>query len=333
MVVLVAPVQVLEHEDDGRCGRHRLEEGADLPEHALGRRRQHGAMEPGRLGLGQEPRDLHVPARRDTPEERDQGGAGRGAEAPLERLQDGHVWLALPVLLDALPAEHPHIGTMQRGGSEELLRERRLADARLTRDEDDLSRPTAGESQTPVKPPEFRLPSHEGGSRLVGGDVVRQRRGGGPTARPPRVALEPADLGHEAEAPPVDGLDDPRRARVVIQGLAKLADRFGERVVGDDDVGPDLAVEGVLGDEQTGPLDQIAEHVPGFGAEGDFAIFPPQAVAGQVQLKGVEHEPSGSGERRGVAHRAFGAPSGERSEKSRKVFRIAASVLCKPRPW
>jgi hypothetical protein len=290
-------------------------------------------VERGRLGPGKKPGDLHVPAWRDTPEERDQGGAERGAEAKFERLQHRHVGLALPVLLDALPAEDPDVGATQSGGSEEFFRERCLADPCLTRDEDDLSRPPVGDFQASAEPAQLRPPSDKCGTGLLEGGVVRQRRGQPLAGQAPRFAFEPPDLGHQAKAAPVDGLDDPRRSRAVVECPAEFADRLGERVVGDDDIGPNRAVEGLLGNEQAGPLDQIVEHVPRFGTKQDFTVSPPQPVASHIQVKGVERERPAGGEWRRVAHRPSGTLSGKRSAKSREWFRIRAAVLCKSQPW
>ena len=169
-------------------GRPGLEERPDLAQHAFRRCAHHRALEAGRLAVGQEPGDLHVPARRHPPEQRNQRRALRGAQHTLERLQHGHVGLALSVLLDALALQDMEVGTPHRRGAEELFQERCLADAGLARDEDELTLTLAGPPKTLVEAAQLGLPSDEPDTGLDGAGRGRERLGigvdRGPASRP-----------------------------------------------------------------------------------------------------------------------------------------------------
>ena len=82
-----------------------------------------------------------------------------------------------------------------------------------------------------------------------------------------------ADRRDEAVAAPVDCLDVGRGFRVVVQGLADLADADLDRRVAHDDVGPDRREQLVLGDESLGPAGKVIEDVERLGREpnGDAA--------------------------------------------------------------
>ena len=237
-----------------------LEERPDLAQHAFRRRAHHRSLEAGRLAVGQEPGDLHVPARGRPPEERNQRRALRGAQRPLERLQHGHVGLALSVLLDALAVQDMEVGTPHRRGAEELFQERGLADAGLARDEDELTLTLAGHPETLVEAAQLGVPSDEP-------DTGLDRAGGGG-----RLVPDLSHLPHEPKAAPVDRLDEPWRSARVSQRPAQLDDPLGERVIRDGDVGPDFLAQGLLGDEDAGPPDEAEENIPGLGSEGDLAL-------------------------------------------------------------
>jgi hypothetical protein len=194
------------------------------------------------------------------------------------------------VLLDALPVEDVNIGARHGRGAEELFRESCLADAGFARDEDELTLALAGPAKTLMELLQLSLPPDE---RRTGLDAAGR---GGPRLdisagrRPFPLAAEIADLGHEPKATPMDSLDESWRSRSVSQSPAQLADRFRERVIGNGGVGPDLAVEGLLGDEETGSVEEIAEHIPRLGPQRNLTFSPPQPVAGDIHAKSVEDE-------------------------------------------
>jgi hypothetical protein len=79
-----------------------------------------------------------------------------------------------------------------------------------------------------------------------------------------------------------------RGARGFPQSLAQLGDHLREGVVGHGGVGPDRAVEDVLGDKKAGPHEEIAEHVPRLGPERNLLLAPPPPAATDVHVKGVK---------------------------------------------
>ena len=170
------------------------------------------------------------------------------------------------MLLDALAVQDVEVGTPHRRGAEELFQERGLADAGLARDEDELTLTLAGHPKTLVEAAQLGVPSDEPDTGLDGAG----RRAG---ARASRLS-DLSHLPHEPKAAPVDGLDEPWRSARVSQRPAQLDDPLGERVVRDGDVGPDLLAQGLLGDEEAGPLDEAVENIPGLGSEGDLALPP-----------------------------------------------------------
>ena len=98
----VAPVQVLQHEHERRVRRQRVERLAHLPEHPLARRAERLAAEELAIGRRDDRWHLHQPHRRVRAQHVNDL---RILEAQLpNRVQDGQVRLAHPVLLQTLPA-------------------------------------------------------------------------------------------------------------------------------------------------------------------------------------------------------------------------------------
>ena len=88
---------------------------------------------------------------------------------PPDSFENWQVRFARPVLLQTLSLRDPDL-RVSRGAQQEGLNKRSLANARFARDEDHLTRPPVGEPQTAAEPLQLRPPSHEGGTRLVGGE-------------------------------------------------------------------------------------------------------------------------------------------------------------------
>ena len=125
-------------------------------------------------------------------------------------------------------------------------------------------------------------------------------------------------------------LGEPRQLRS--QRVGQLGDHLGERVLGHHRVGLELAVKVLLGDEKTGPPDEIAEDIPRFGPERDRMLAPPQPVAGGVQPVGIERDrPAGSRARR-CAHRLLGRA--KKSENFQAIVTTPTAMKCKAsRAW
>ncbi|MEZ5100241.1 MAG: hypothetical protein R3C15_10680 [Thermoleophilia bacterium] len=125
----VAPVEVLQDERERALGGDGLHGVDELAEHALARRRRRGSAR-GEPERAREPRELRHPGRGELREERSDVGAVAATAQPAEGLQDRHVRLALPVLLEALSVAHeqPTAGA-RLGLGKERAHQRRLADS------------------------------------------------------------------------------------------------------------------------------------------------------------------------------------------------------------
>ena len=102
----------------------------------------------------------------------------------------------------------------------------------------------------------------------------------------------------ETIASAMDGLDDPRFARVVPERHTKLADRLAEASLPDHRVVPHGIQQFVSGQELTRALGEVAQELPRPGSEIDRIISPPypsrpriEAERGEVQQIGVIPHP------------------------------------------
>ncbi len=131
----IAPVQILEHQQQRLLGGQGVQRLDGLAEHASRRRADDAPLHvAGIVGLEQ-PRQLHQPGRRVLGQRPAQVGPHlRVAEAP-ERVEHGQVRLGDAVLLGALPARHEHVA----GRRQERVDQRRLARPRLAGHDDDLT--------------------------------------------------------------------------------------------------------------------------------------------------------------------------------------------------
>src|SRR5207249_5281062 len=107
--------------------------------------------------------------------------------------------------------------------------------------------------------------------RLPGDHVDRGRTGcGGGKARlrHPR----PLDGRHEPEAPPMHRFHESRVSDLVVEGVTDLADRLGERGLGDRDAAPDGVEEFRLADEYPRALRKVAKNGPGLRPQRDGSV-------------------------------------------------------------
>jgi hypothetical protein len=112
--------------------------------------------------------------------------------------------------------------------------------------------------------------------------------------RPPVRGQTPGvggDGGDEAVAAAVDGLDVAGRLRVVAEGLAKEADRFGERRVSDEGVLPHAIEQLLPGDDLAGALEQQLEDPENPRRQRDLGAIAPQQAALRIEREGAETEP------------------------------------------
>jgi len=119
------------------------------------------------------------------------------------------------VLLDALAVQDMEVGTPHRRGAEELFQERRLADAGLARDEDELPLALVGPLKTFVEAAQLGFSADEADTGLHGADHGRERLRIRVDRVLRRLVPDRANVRHETEATPMDRLDEAwRPARV-----------------------------------------------------------------------------------------------------------------------
>ena len=121
-------------------------------------------------------------------------------------------------------------------------------------------------------------------------------RAGGGVDRAIAVDVTVCGAGHQKpEAAPVNRLDEPRLARIVLERLSQLLDAGGEGSVADGGVRPDRSKQLLLGDDLLGSLDERAEHRERLRRDADFlsASLQPlrrvQAIAAEANRSTCGH--------------------------------------------
>ena len=283
----VAPVQVLEHENERRLGGQRLDQLRHLAQHALARRAEQLALEASRspASRSQGICTSQVGACRrsseTTPSAALRGRAGRGRRAPAGMARScrtsRHIALARSRRADRPPRAR---GTPRRRG---------LADARLAGDEHDL----------PAAPPRRVEPHLQAIERGLAADEGRRASwpsgGRGPAPghgaatrcrRPLGRSRGHLDLGDESIAQTVDGGDVPGRSGRIAEGLSDLADAHLQHGVADDRCWPHRLQQRLLRDELAGALGEALQHREGLRREADrFRATPPEAGVGHVETE------------------------------------------------
>jgi len=190
--------------------------------------------------------------------------------------------------------EYGHPAVANWGGAEKFVDKRGLADAGFACDEDQLAHTLARPAEMLVELVQLRLTSDEAstlrtGRRCPTVDPRRQGRGL-VTEIGTRCWRLLTDVGDEAKSPPVGGFDEVRLARIVAENPAQLSDRLRQRVFHDCGVLPDLAVEVRFGHQDTGALNQVAEHVPRLGSQRNCSTLMPKPLTGDIHAKWAEDE-------------------------------------------
>lgn len=108
-----------------------------------------------------------------------------------------------------------------------------------------------------------------------------------------RQDLRLEDLRLEEIAAPRHGLDD--ALLTIPQHRSYVADAAGQRLVRDDDIGPDRLGELILRHQTAGILDEMAEHGEALGPELDFAIDLAQTPPYQIEGEPLEKVDLGGG--------------------------------------
>jgi hypothetical protein len=260
----VAPMQILEDEHEQAVGRERLQHPLQLARHARSGRRGERTLQLVVLGRRQQPGQLEQPGRGLAAQHVEDGV--RLVHELLQRFEQRHVRLACTVGVDALAARHERALRGRRG--EEVVDERRLADARLAHDEDHLPLAAGGARGGVREGAEGRVAADERGHALA---VVE--RGG------------VRELADPAIPAAVDRLDEARRARVVVQRVAHLAHRHAQHRVDDVGVGPHRFEERVLRDELIRPRDEVLEDAERVDGQLHTLVAVPETLVLPVEAR------------------------------------------------
>jgi hypothetical protein len=127
-------VQILQHEDERPVGRQRFQRVVHLPQHPLGRRAEHLALQRLPLARGHEPRHLGQPERRHASQNADHALAARLTADIAQRFEPRQVGFGHAVVLGTLPTRQPQAASAS-DSRDEGIHQRRLPDSRLARDE------------------------------------------------------------------------------------------------------------------------------------------------------------------------------------------------------
>ena len=207
---MVAPVEVLEHQQNGRRGRQRLQGLGHLAQHPL-------VGDPERRGgrrLAVDPRQLRQPCRSVAPENTDDPlGPGFAQQSP-ERFEDRQIRLRRAVVFEARTARDRQL-RLERGARQQCVDHRRLADTGLTGKEHELALAADG-AREPVR--KLREHSVAPDRRAAWINRCRSLTGTGPD---------------ESVAPARHVLDEGRRRRIVAERAANLQDGDLENAVAD----------------------------------------------------------------------------------------------------
>ena len=124
---------------------------------------------------------------------------------------------------------------------------------------------------------------------------VQRRRG----ARRGRGLVGGRPRCDEAKAAAMHRLEEARRAAVVAEREAQLADRLVERIRSDGDVRPDRVEQLVARDQHFRPLRQVQEHGPRFRSQRHGAIAVEELAGAPVDAKRAERDGFSAGAQRG----------------------------------
>jgi hypothetical protein len=283
----VAPVQVLEDQHQ-RCRRRELAERVQhLAQASLRRDPGGGAQQQREVVLVEQPRHLREPRRREAAQQRHELVERDLLGEVAERLEQRQERLARAVVLEALPLRDADALACRRL-LEEGVDQHRLAEPRGAGHEHHLRLAVAREAQRVVQL--VLAPDHAGLAVAVG--IAARLRGGRRRDHDRRLVRGARalarDRGDEAVAAAMNGLDEARRARVVAEELADLADRDGEHRVADGGLGPDVREQVRLGDELLRPRRQVVQHRQHLRRHRQRLTAAPKAAVGWVDAKVAE---------------------------------------------
>ena len=206
----IAPLEVVEPENQRALRGERLDGVAHLAQHALAIRAGDAREKPFALRLREERRHLREPRRGVATEHVEHPIPAGTAAHRRQRLQHRKVRLPGSVVLDALPAGDAKL-VAGRGGGEEMAGQRGLADSRLAGEEHDLPRPRERRVEPRRRAARARCGARRRSNRRGRSPTtkrwprIRPRsapRSGSRDGRPSRCSAAPPRRRREAYAPP-----------------------------------------------------------------------------------------------------------------------------------
>ena len=284
----VAPVQIFEHENQGRFCRQHFDRLRQLAEHSVTRGPQDLSLERVAVGTLEKPRHLREPRGRVLAQERNQPGATPLRAEAAQSIEHGSIGLGRPVCLDTLAVRDPHTRidahTLEKG-----LDDPGLADSRLPRHEDDLASAAPRRFDPSLEPIECGLAADEVGRGSVSGAsglAEPGRRLGRSISLRPGIGL--GDAGDETIAAAVNRRDEARRVDTVAEGLPDLAHADLEDRIAHNRPRPHVIEQDMLRDELTVALDQTLQHGKRLRRQANGLRPPPETFIGRIQQKWSE---------------------------------------------
>jgi hypothetical protein len=271
---MIGPVEIFQHENDGRRRGERFERPAELAQHSLACLAEDLALQTFSVRGRQDRRELCQPGRCMLGEKLDHTRPLRRLTQAPDGFEHRVIRFLLAMAFDALAggdagAAVHHLPT------EEALDQGRLADAGLTGDEDDLPVSAERPTITGREKGQIRLTTEQpsGAFRIAG-------RG------PRRVVFR--DRSDEAIPSPGVRSDEGRVLGIITEQAAKLPDVGLENLLLDVGPGPQRFHQLVLGDEAAGPGDQMVQHGEGLRRQRQRLAVPPDTLVVGIQPEGSE---------------------------------------------
>ena len=296
----VAPLQILEHENERLLRGERLHGFGELEQAAFPARYGRASTQALDGRVVHPPRKLQQPAGRATRQRRDDVVTPRLVAQPAQQVEDRRTAFAAPVQLQCLTARAAD--AVGAESVEELVEERRFSRAGFARDQDDLTLAAACARRRLVQ------------GRLLGVAPDEDRRGDAGLDREPVAAAR--DGGEEA-------------IRLGTERRADLADRHAQHARADRRPGPDGALQLRVRHEPVRMLGEVQQHGRRLRPQRALAAAMAKPTGASIELEVAEgdHRKWGlagaAGRRRFDAGRPLTTLQPDRGKIKRQIERMA----------
>ncbi|HXH82750.1 MAG TPA: hypothetical protein VNN07_07455 [Candidatus Tectomicrobia bacterium] len=266
----VAPVQVLQDEEERRVPGERVDGLAHLAQHARRSRAERLPLQ--RVDLVRVGHRGHLgePGRSVPPEHCRDARAVRPAAERSERLQNRQVGLARPVVLHTLPSADADPGNALHTGHEGL-HQGRLADSGFARKEHDLLIAGPRPLERGEEPGDLASPTDGGAADRTPG---RGRAGG-----------EPGDRSDEPVPASVFRGDEPRAPGIVAEGAPDLPDASLQHRIAHVDARPDGVEQFVLRHQEAWTGGEVLEDPECLRPQRDDPVAAVHPFVGDIHSK------------------------------------------------